>query len=222
MSPLKRIPVLIDGQYILNDSTVICEYLEDKYPAQKSNFGVHHNVPIARANSRYLEEFCDTKLADVLIWKLFAAAVIKPTTLKTVRSKHEIEQIIAVDIPIVLDALEVILRSFDKNRELMTFDEKHMTVGDITLGCLFRNAQLVRYSLTDLVRWPLSCARVNAILSSKEFMLLRPVEDTIIRNTPEKHHDVLESLGWDIDRTMQLMNYTAQDVPQLSPFSQLR
>ena len=32
LSPLRRIPVLIDGELVLNDSTVICEYLQDRFP----------------------------------------------------------------------------------------------------------------------------------------------------------------------------------------------
>ena len=33
LSPLRRIPVLIDGDVTLCDSTVICAYLEEAYPA---------------------------------------------------------------------------------------------------------------------------------------------------------------------------------------------
>src|SRR4029077_15775292 len=32
LSPLRRIPVLVDDQVTLSDSTVICEYLDDRYP----------------------------------------------------------------------------------------------------------------------------------------------------------------------------------------------
>ncbi|MGC1549857.1 MAG: glutathione S-transferase family protein, partial [Rhodanobacter sp.] len=32
LSPLRRVPVLLDGDLVLNDSSVICQYLEDKYP----------------------------------------------------------------------------------------------------------------------------------------------------------------------------------------------
>ncbi len=32
ISPLRRIPVLIDGEVTLCDSTVICEYLEERVP----------------------------------------------------------------------------------------------------------------------------------------------------------------------------------------------
>jgi glutathione S-transferase len=32
ISPIRRIPVLIDDQVALPDSSVICQYLEDRYP----------------------------------------------------------------------------------------------------------------------------------------------------------------------------------------------
>ena len=32
LSPLRRIPVLIDDEVTLTDSTVICEYLDERYP----------------------------------------------------------------------------------------------------------------------------------------------------------------------------------------------
>ncbi len=32
LSPLRRIPVLVDGDLVLNDSTVIGEYLDEAYP----------------------------------------------------------------------------------------------------------------------------------------------------------------------------------------------
>ena len=32
LSPLRRIPVLIDDGFVLNDSSVICQYLEDRHP----------------------------------------------------------------------------------------------------------------------------------------------------------------------------------------------
>lgn len=32
LSPLRQIPVLVDGDLVLNDSSVICQYLEERYP----------------------------------------------------------------------------------------------------------------------------------------------------------------------------------------------
>src|SRR5947209_20253527 len=35
LSPLRRIPVLIDGDQVLCDSSVICAYLDERYPGYK-------------------------------------------------------------------------------------------------------------------------------------------------------------------------------------------
>ena len=33
LNPLRRVPVFIDDKVSISDSTVICEYLEERYPA---------------------------------------------------------------------------------------------------------------------------------------------------------------------------------------------
>jgi len=67
LSPLRRIPVLIDDRATLVDSSVICQYLEDRHPEPQ----VYPDDLVARAEARWLEEFADTRLADVVIWGLF-------------------------------------------------------------------------------------------------------------------------------------------------------
>ncbi|HVO22578.1 MAG TPA: glutathione S-transferase family protein, partial [Candidatus Margulisiibacteriota bacterium] len=57
LSPLRRIPVLIDDQVTLADSTVICEYLEDRYPSPP----LYPRGAVARARARWFEEFADTR-----------------------------------------------------------------------------------------------------------------------------------------------------------------
>ena len=36
LSPLRRIPVLVDGDLVLTDSSVICEYLDEPGPSPRS------------------------------------------------------------------------------------------------------------------------------------------------------------------------------------------
>src|ERR1700744_4095872 len=67
LNPLRRVPVLLDGDLVLNDSSVICQYLEDKYPAPS----LYPADIVQRAKARWLEEYADTRLADVLVWRLF-------------------------------------------------------------------------------------------------------------------------------------------------------
>ena len=60
ISPLEKIPALQDGDLTLCDSSVICEYLEDAYPAT----AVYPSDAKAKAQARWLEELGDSKLAE--------------------------------------------------------------------------------------------------------------------------------------------------------------
>src|SRR3954464_8565102 len=58
LSPLCRIPVLIDGDFSVSDSSVICAYLDETY----SGLPLFPTDPKDRARARWLEEFADTRL----------------------------------------------------------------------------------------------------------------------------------------------------------------
>lgn len=73
MSPLRRIPVLSDDQVTIADSTVICEYLEERYPQPP----LFPTTLSARARMRWLEEYADTRMGEVFIWQLFNQSIIK-------------------------------------------------------------------------------------------------------------------------------------------------
>src|SRR6185369_833384 len=74
LSPLRRIPVLIDDQVTLADSSVICQYLEDRYPDPL----LYPKDIALRASARWLEEYADTRMGEVLIWHLFNQVAIQP------------------------------------------------------------------------------------------------------------------------------------------------
>ena len=62
ISPLGKIPALEDGDLKISDSSVICEYLEERYP----------DIPVLpgdlaqRARSRWLEEYGDSRFVEAL------------------------------------------------------------------------------------------------------------------------------------------------------------
>ncbi len=60
MSPLGKIPALRDGDLTASDSSIICEYLEEKYPAVR----MLPETPEARARARWYEEYGDTKMSE--------------------------------------------------------------------------------------------------------------------------------------------------------------
>ena len=62
ISPLGKIPALEDGELTISDSSVICEYLEERYPAIPT-------MPTdlaERARARWLEEYGDSKFVEAV------------------------------------------------------------------------------------------------------------------------------------------------------------
>ena len=64
-SPRNEVPALVDGDVRIFDSTIILEYLEDKFPSPP----LLPSDPAARANARMIEELCDT-LYEAVNWGL--------------------------------------------------------------------------------------------------------------------------------------------------------
>lgn len=61
-SPRREIPALVDGDAVIFDSTIILEYLDDKYPT-------HPMLPADaadRARVRMVEEICDSQLEAII------------------------------------------------------------------------------------------------------------------------------------------------------------
>jgi glutathione S-transferase len=65
VSPRREIPTLVDGDNIIFDSTIILEYLEDRWPERP----LLPKSPAARARARTLEELCDTYF-EAINWGL--------------------------------------------------------------------------------------------------------------------------------------------------------
>ncbi len=64
-SPRNEVPALIDGAVRVFDSTIILEYLEDKFPSPP----LLPRDPAERARARIIEEVCDT-LYEAVNWGL--------------------------------------------------------------------------------------------------------------------------------------------------------
>src|SRR4051794_29718816 len=102
LSPLRRIPVLIDGDVSVSDSTVICEYLDDAYPGHP----LLPADPKDRARARWLEEYADTRLGDLFIWGLFYQKIVHPLVWGEPGDQARIEKTLREDAPAALDYLE--------------------------------------------------------------------------------------------------------------------
>lgn len=183
LSPLRRIPVLIDGELILNDSSVICQYLEDKHPTPSL-----YPVDVAdRARARWLEEYADTHLADVLIWRLFYQVAIRRHVFQEQTDETVVQRAREVEIPAALDYLETQLPEDG-------FIFGALSIADISIACYFRTASFVRY-VVDAARWPRTASLVQRVLALPPFQKLAQLEDAMLRIPLAQQRDALAAAG---------------------------
>ena len=169
LSPLRRIPVLIDGGLELSDSSVICQYLEDRQPTPP----LYPRDIADRARARWLEEYADTRLADGLIWRLFHQLAIKRHVFGEAPNEAVVQHAREVEIPAALDYLE---------RQLPDdgFVFGALSIADISIASFFRTASFVRYTI-DAARWPLAAALVAQVQALPVFQKLARFEDCMLR-----------------------------------------
>jgi len=143
ISPLRRIPVLLDERGALPDSSVICQYLEERYPEPR----LYPTDVTDRARARWLEEYADSRLGEVFIWRLFNQVAIKPAVWGEQTDSKAVEETLKYDVPLVLDYLESLTP-----RDGFIFGV--VSIADISLASFFRNAKFARFQV-DGARWPL-------------------------------------------------------------------
>ena len=183
LSPLRRIPVLIDGDVTLCDSTIICEYLDERMPSPP----LFPRDPIARARARWLEEFADTRMGEVIIWRLFNQRVIAPAVWGRPTDEAVVAKTLEHDLPSVLDYLETQVPA-----DGYLFGP--IGVADIAIGTFFRNAAFARY-FVDTARWPRTAAFVTRVLDHPGFVVLRRFEELSLTKPPAAHREVLLTAG---------------------------
>ena len=183
LSPLRRIPVLTDGAVTLCDSSVICQYLEDRQPEP----ALFPRDVAARARARWLEEFADTRMGEVFIWRLFNQVAIRPFVWGETTDAAVVKKAVDEEIPQILDYLEAELPA-----EGFAFGE--FGIADIALACFFRNAAFARYRV-DAERWPTTAAFVARALAHEAFQRLAPFEELLLRTPLGEHRAVLAERG---------------------------
>lgn len=182
-SPVRRIPVLIDESVTLADSTVICEYLEERYPEPR----LFPAGAAARARARWLEEFADTRMGEVFIWHLFNQVAIRRFVWGEAADAQVLQKAREVEIPQVLDYLE---REVPAGGWLFGA----LSVADVAIASFFRNAAFARFAI-DASRWPATANFVERTLAHESFARLRPFEELSLRTPIANHRTALKDAG---------------------------
>jgi len=164
LSPLRRIPVLIDGDFVLTDSSIICAYLDETYTG-------HPLLPAGicdRARARWLEEYADSRLGDLFIWGLFYPKMVHPRVWGEPGDLARVEHTLAEDIPAALDYLEG-----EVPKVGLLFGE--IGLADIAIASFFRNADYAGFAV-DADRWPKVARFVRDTLAHPVFEKLLKLE----------------------------------------------
>jgi glutathione S-transferase len=183
LSPLRRIPVFVHDDVSLCDSTVICEYLEERYPMPRVlPTGLAH-----RAQARWMEEFSDTRTGDVFIWNIFYEAVILPFVFQRARDKAKIAAAVTEQMPNIMVYLEKIAPA-----DGFIFGE--LSIADLAIAIPFSNLKWARVE-PNVSHWPGACAWVGRTLATTALAKLTRIADKLVQIPPNLHRNALVDLG---------------------------
>jgi len=183
LSPVRRIPVFIDDRVTLCDSSVICQYLEDRHPEP----ALYPRDLADRARARWLEEFADTRMGEVFIWRLFNEVAIRRFVWNESTDRASVEKTLAEDVPSVLDYLESQVPADG-------FAFGALSIADVSIATFFRNAGFAGFAI-DAARWPRTAAFVGRVLALDSFARLAPFEERCIRTPIARHRAALAEMG---------------------------
>lgn len=199
ISPLRRIPVLIDGAMILNDSTVIAEYIDEAYPEP----AMMPASPADRARSRWIEEYADSRLGDLCIWGLFYPRVVAPYVFKQAPDEAAVAKVIDADLPAALDWIE-------GQAPADGFLFGSLGIADVAVACPLRNAAIAGCSV-DPARWPRTAAWIARVAETPAFARTVAFEQAILTSRAPDRAAALTAAG----ATVSAKSYAA-DQPRAS------
>ena len=126
-SPLGKIPVVQDDDLTLVDSSVICDYLERKYP-EVSIYPAHLRQ---RAKSLWLEEFVDGSLAGDILSEVLRPLMLDPLF----GGKKDVERAKKAVEDVIPGKLDYVQREIEG-----PFSVGNMfTIADVTLASILIN-----------------------------------------------------------------------------------
>jgi Glutathione S-transferase len=168
--PLGKIPALRDGDLFLPDSSVICAYLEKKYP----NPPLYPADPYLYGRALWFEEYGDTALAAAIGGKLFFPKFIAPMIKKVSVDEAAIQKAFVEDVPPPLDYLESQLQG-----DFLVGER--FSIADVGVGTHFINLRLCGFSV-DAKRWPKLAKYIDGLQARPSFSQLLGEEKQIFKS----------------------------------------
>ena len=163
VSPLGKIPGLTDGELSLADSSIICEYLDEKYPQT----AVMPATAESRARARFLEEYGDSKLVEIAS-VIFIEKFLNPNLFGKDADLERAAEAENELLPPLLDYLESQVPP-----EGYLFGD--FCTADISIVSPIFNAAYGGYTV-DASRWPRYAAFVQRVAEHPAVITVRELE----------------------------------------------
>ena len=175
LHPLRKIPSFKDELITLCDSSVICDYLENRYP----EMGLYPKDFVLRAKALWLEEYADSKVIEVLGRPLFYKRVVTKGMMGQEVDEVEIEKHIEKNVPPVFDYLET------QAPEIGYLVGDALSIADISIICHFINANHAGLGV-DKGRWPRLAAYVNRMMEEAPFKVRLEADEKLLSRLLKK------------------------------------
>ena len=167
ISPLGRIPALRDGERVINDSSVICQYLERRFASP----ALYPRDDFEFARALWFEEYMDGGMVPIAGPKVFRPLVLQPLiTQKPVEASAEAaaHEVVTKELPPLFDYLERELG----DREF--FVGGRITIADISVASPFVNLRHAGVA-PERKRWPQLRAFLDRLWGRPSFK--KPIEE---------------------------------------------
>ena len=161
MSPLGKIPVFKDGDYVIADSSAICAYIDRKYP---SPF-FYPEDPESLGEALWFEEYADTALFQAVA-PCYYQTILVPLYRNRIADQDAIHIAISKNLPPVADYLETKVRG----KFYLVADQ--FTIADVAVVSVFLNMYLSGFPLSKS-KWPYLTAYLDFHFAQKSFSSCR-------------------------------------------------
>lgn len=169
LSPLGRIPALRDGDTTLADSSVICQYLEEKHADIAPLYGRDAGE---RARVRWLEKYSDYELAPLATFGVFRNRTLKPSMGQPC-DEATVQAALVDKLPPHFDYLERTLGDAEY------FVGEHLTMADLAFVTQLVNMEHGGERL-DAGRWPRLAAHYERLAARESVQAVLPGEQKIL------------------------------------------
>ena len=175
ISPLKRIPAFRDTSLPepnnhLADSSIICDYLEQKFPKP----ALYPSDPYLRARALWFEEYADSIVATNIGGGLFFERIVKKF-MRRPTDESVCQLTLTEKLPPLFDYLEKEIGTND------WFVANAFSIADISVATMFVNFEHAG-ELLDAARWPKLSAFVKRAHARPSFKAVIEEEKPLVQS----------------------------------------